>query len=191
MLSALLPVRSLLIAIFMMMAGSGFLATLISVRLERADVDALLIGLVGAAFLICAAMAVAGRTGPYLMLLGAAFGGVGFALYPLCVAHTNDRLVASERVGASGGLVLAYSLGAVAGPLGGSAAMALLGTAGLFLFIAACAFGMTVFGIWRQIAMPPVPASEQNAFQTLPRTTPMVGAFEPDDGESGVEAAAR
>ena len=50
MLSALLPVRSLLLAIFMLMAGSGFLATLISVRLEQAGAGALMIGLVGTAY---------------------------------------------------------------------------------------------------------------------------------------------
>jgi len=158
---------------------------------DRIDRRKVIIASFAAAFLICAVIAVTGRTGPHLMVLGAAFGGVSFALYPLCVAHTNDRLDPSERVGASGGLVLAYSLGAVAGPLGGSAAMALLGAPGLFLFIAACALAMTLFGMWRQIAMPPVPADEQNAFQTLPRTTPMVGAFDPDDGESGAEAGAR
>ena len=47
MLSTILPVRSLLIAIFMLMAGSGFLATLTSVRLERAGSSALFIGVVG------------------------------------------------------------------------------------------------------------------------------------------------
>jgi uncharacterized protein YPO0396 len=37
MLNAILPVRSLLLAIFMLMAGGGFMNTLVSVRLERAD----------------------------------------------------------------------------------------------------------------------------------------------------------
>ena len=36
MLATLAPVRSLLLAIFVMMAGSGFLSTLIGLRLERA-----------------------------------------------------------------------------------------------------------------------------------------------------------
>lgn len=148
---------------------------------DRLDRRKVIIVSFTAAFLICAAIAVTGGTGPRLMILGAAFGGVCFALYPLCVAHTNDRLAAPERVGASGGLVLAYSLGAVAGPLGASAAMAVLGTAGLFLFIAACALAMVLFGVWRQIAMPPVPAEDQNAFQSLPRTTPMVSALDPNE----------
>src|SRR3546814_9071509 len=37
--------------------------------------------------------------------LGALFGGLSFALYPLCVALANDRLLPSERVTARGKLV--------------------------------------------------------------------------------------
>ena len=58
-----------------------------------------------------------------LLAAGALFGGACFALYPLCVAHTNDHLNSSQRVGATGGLVLIYSLGAAAGPLPAAALM--------------------------------------------------------------------
>lgn len=148
---------------------------------DRFDRRRVIVASFAAAFLICAALAATQRTGAYLMVLGAAFGGVAFALYPLCVAHTNDHLDAGERVGASGGLVLAYSLGAVAGPLIASAAMALLGAAGLFLFIAACALAIAAFGLWRQIISAPVPADEQGSFLTLPRTTPMAAALDPHE----------
>ena len=50
MLNAILPVRSLLLAIFMLMAGGGFMTTLVSVRLERAGSSAMVIGLVGTAY---------------------------------------------------------------------------------------------------------------------------------------------
>ena len=49
-LSAIVPVRSLLFAIFMLMAGSGFMATLIAVRLERGGSSALVVGAVGTAY---------------------------------------------------------------------------------------------------------------------------------------------
>src|SRR5690606_6230087 len=51
-----------------------------------------------------------------LFVFGALFGGLSFALYPLCVAHANDHLSPDQRVPASGGLVLTYSAGAAAGP---------------------------------------------------------------------------
>ena len=47
--SAILPVRSLLLAIFVLMAGNGFMATLVSVRLENAGSSALAVGAVGTA----------------------------------------------------------------------------------------------------------------------------------------------
>ncbi|GEC17418.1 MFS transporter [Nitrobacter winogradskyi] len=50
--------------------------------------------------------------GPWLAVFGAMFGGLSFALYPLCVAHCNDRLLATQRIAASGRLVLLYSIGA-------------------------------------------------------------------------------
>lgn len=50
MLAPLLSVRTLLAAIFMLMAGSGFLSTLIAVRLELSGTSALTIGMVGTAY---------------------------------------------------------------------------------------------------------------------------------------------
>lgn len=50
MLASIRPVRSLLIAIFVMMAGSGFLSTLIGLRLEREGSGTMVIGLVATAY---------------------------------------------------------------------------------------------------------------------------------------------
>ena len=52
MLASLRPVQSLLIAIFVMMAGSGFLSTLIGLRLERAGNGTMVIGLVATAYFV-------------------------------------------------------------------------------------------------------------------------------------------
>src|SRR5690606_35177905 len=62
------------------------------------------------------AAALADQAGLALFVCGALFGGLSFALYPLCVAHANDHLAPDQRVAASGGLVLTYSAGAAAGP---------------------------------------------------------------------------
>ena len=50
MIAAIRPVQSLLLAIFMLMAGSGFLATLISLRLERAGAGTMALGAVATAY---------------------------------------------------------------------------------------------------------------------------------------------
>ena len=50
MIASALPVRSLLLAIFMLMAGGGFMTTLVSLRLESGGHGALTIGLVATAY---------------------------------------------------------------------------------------------------------------------------------------------
>jgi MFS family permease len=118
------------------------------------------------------AIALTSGTAP-LMAFGALFGGLSFALYPLCVAHTNDHLTSDQRIAASGGLVLLYSLGAAIGPSMAAIAMTFLGTSGLFLFVAVCAGTALVFGLWRQARSEPVPPHLQETYVVLPRTTPL------------------
>ncbi len=105
------------------------------------------------------------------LALGTLFGGASFALYPLCVAHANDQLPPAERVSATGGLVLVYSLGAAVGPLVVSAAMTVLGPQGLFQVVAILAVSVFGFGMWRRWVGDAVPAEMQQAYQPLPRTT--------------------
>lgn len=126
-------------------------------------------------------------TGAALFALGALFGGLSFALYPLCVAFANDRLLPSERVTASGQLVLLYSVGAALGPIGAAAAMTAAGAGGLFLFIAFAAAAMLAFGLWRLAASDPVPAAAQQDFQILPRTTPVAALLDPAGPEPNPE----
>ncbi|AKH41502.1 MFS family permease [Altererythrobacter atlanticus] len=104
--------------------------------------------------------------------IGALFGGLSFALYPLSVAHTNDHLDAAGRLSASGGLILIYSVGAACGPLVAGVAMEAVGPGGLFLWLAVCSLGVLGFALWRQITSEPVPADQQQSYQILPRTTP-------------------
>ena len=126
-----------------------------------------------------AVIAAAGVHGPALQVMGAVFGGLSFALYPLCVAHANDHVSAHERVGASGGLVLVYSAGAAVGPLAGAFFMSGLGSVGLFAFIAACAGSAAAFALWRFSVRASVPGDLQHPYQARPRTTPMSATLDP------------
>lgn len=168
-------------ALFMSVAIAGGVALQwplgwLSDRFERRGV---IVGVLGGAAATGGALAFAGAPGALMMLLVALFGGFTFALYPLCVAHTNDHLTSGERVGASGGLVLAYSLGAALGPMSGSLAMLALGPGGLFVWTGSCAAAALIFGLWRQRRRGPVPQAEQQPYQLLPRTTPMAAALDP------------
>ncbi|MDE8654687.1 MFS transporter [Novosphingobium album (ex Liu et al. 2023)] len=142
---------------------------------RRKVIVACLIATLGTTFAIFAVAE--GRA--QLMLAGALFGGACFALYPLCVAHTNDHLSSAQRVSATGGLVLVYSLGAVMGPLPAAAVMDAVGPHGLFLFIGLCALAVTLFAIRRLFVSPPVPGERQHRYLILPRTTPLAAQLDP------------
>src|SRR3546814_17363630 len=90
------------------------------------------------------------------MGLGALFGGLTFAPYPLCVAHTNDHLEPEQRIAASGGLILLYSIGSALGPMTAAVAMKLAGPPGLFVSIAFGGGAALVFAFWRQWEASPV-----------------------------------
>lgn len=146
---------------------------------DRYDRRRVIVGAFAGTALCCFAAALTRHGGAPLFALGALFGGLSFALYPLCVAHTNDHLQPDERIGATGGLVLLYSIGAALGPVGGASAMTAIGTGGLFFYIGICAAAALAFGLWRQFATPPVPAGEQQPYQILPRTTPAAALLDP------------
>lgn len=146
---------------------------------DRFDRRRVIVGTLLATVLVCVGLALP-LPAPALTALGALFGGFSFALYPLCVAHANDRLEVHERTAASGGLILAYSGGAALGPLLGAVAMRLMGPPGLYLFVGAVAGLAFGFALWRQLVSEPVPGEDQRAFLILPRTTPMAAALDPE-----------
>ena len=133
----------------------------------------IIVGVLGSMILASIAMMTSAAPGAVGLFPAAlVFGGVSFALYPLCVAHTNDHLGPEERVSASGGLILAYSAGATLGPLLSSLTMTLTGGLGLFGFTAATSGVALVFALWRMRVRPPPPAERQGPYLMLPRTTP-------------------
>jgi len=146
---------------------------------DRFDRRRVIVGAFLGAVLVSVAMAVIQVPGWPLLVLGGLFGGLVFTLYPLCVAHTNDYLSPDQRVGASGGLVLIYSIGAAIGPILASVIMTGTGPAGLFVFMALSAGGAVAFGLWRQRIRVAVPNEMQQPYQILPRTTPMSAALDP------------
>ena len=152
---------------------------------DRHDRRRVIVGSFAIAALVSLALSIIGVGGLLLMSLGALFGGLSFALYPLCVAHCNDRLLETERVAASGRLVLLYSIGAALGPILAAGFMTVAGTAGLFLFIACCAGLAMMVGLWRQRASEPVPDQYQQEFQIMPRTTPMAALLDPNSADEG------
>lgn len=85
-----------------------------------------------------------------LFLLGWFFGGFSFTIYPLSMAYACDKLANNQIVSMTGGLVLAYGIGAVSGPLLAPFMMSIFGSQGLFYFLALIALCLSLFGM-RQI----------------------------------------
>jgi len=142
------------------------------------------------ALLVCLAslviVLVGGRSLWLLIPATAAYGGLAFTLYPVAVAHTNDRLDPSEIVPASTALILFYGLGACLGPPLASAAMKFLGPEGLYAFIALCS-GLLAAAVirFRPAAKPAY--EEALPYMPVPRTSHVVTALDPRTAPSSTD----
>lgn len=144
-------------------------------------VDCFLIALAAAGVAV-----VAPADGWPLYLLAGLFGGLGFPLYALCNAHTNDYLLPEDMVEAGSGLLLVYGIGASLGPALASQAMQLLGPEGLYVFAAAVSFAVGSFALWRMTRRPSLPSAEQGPYVPVAQTTQVALELDPrlpDDDE--------
>ena len=124
-------------------------------------------------------LAAAGRDEAVLMAVAAVFGGTLFTLYPLSVAHANDRIDRADLVAASGGLLFVYGVGASIGPLAASGLMSVLGLLGLFAFSGGVGLLTAVFALWRMRQRAAPAAEQQGAFRAVPQTTSLASELDP------------
>ncbi len=147
---------------------------------DRFDRRTVVIGVCLATVAVCVGIILTtGGSLPVLLVLGAFFGGVSFTLYPLSVSHANDHIDPADLVPASGGLIIAYGVGATLGPLGAAAVIEAQGAAGLFSFVAAMALGTAGYAAWRMTRRPAVPIDDQTPFQPVPRTSVVATEMDP------------
>jgi len=115
-----------------------------------------------------------------LLALGSLFGGVAFALYPICVAYTNDYAKPEQLVPVSAGLLIAFGLGAAVGPIAASQFMEVLGGRGLFIFCSAIALSLSVFIAWRmRQRRNTVAVEDQVDFRPMTRTSAVISELDP------------
>lgn len=141
------------IAIFMSATvGGGLLLNWplgkLSDRVDRRWVIAL------AGIAIAASSAVLALSGTGLAVLvsaGGLLGGATAVLYSLGVAHTNDFSGSIDPIAVGGGLLLAFGLGAIAGPVVASMMMDLLLAAALFLFTGMAGAGLAGLALFRMV----------------------------------------
>ncbi len=131
---------------------------------------------VAVAFGAALVMALSRASGSTLFVLMFLFGGFGMPLYSLCIALINDQLAPEHMIQAAGAVLLYYGIGSALGPLLAGMSMAVVGPAGLFLFMAAVLALYLLFVIARLRLAPNLRVLRSTAYRAYPRTTP--AAFE-------------
>jgi MFS family permease len=83
-------------------------------------------------------------------------GGFLSTIYPLSVAHANDRVPPEHVVSTSGQLILINGIASFFGPIIGTAIMGHAGITGIFLIMATVAALFAGLSLWRAIHLDPV-----------------------------------
>ena len=125
-----------------------------------------------------------------LVMLGLAFlfGGFALPIYALSIAHANDLVEPGDRIGVSGGLLLVFGLGAIAGPVVAAAVMDVAGHEALFWFTAAIHVVTAGFAYYRTKRRVVPPAEERDNFVLVNVSSPAVFRIDPrtpDQGDNG------
>jgi MFS family permease len=149
---------------------------------DRYDRRTVLLGvLAGTLMSSVAVILIAMKQGPFTGTLGAVFvfGGCLAAVYPIAVSQIYDYIDRAEMVAASGGLLLIWSIGAVAGPLIASALMGRFGPDAFFSYLTAVSLALLVFTRYRMGRRVARPADQQTAFVAMQTTSAIAGALDP------------
>jgi MFS family permease len=95
------------------------------------------------------------RTLAMVLPVAALLGGFMSALYPVCVAHANDRMPADRVVAVSSALILLSGIGSIIGPLVGTRLMASYGIDGVLYLLAAAALAVALVAGGRSLFRAP------------------------------------
>ena len=150
---------------------------------DRFDRRTVLCNVLADATMVCFAGLAAGRLGdplPVVLALAALLGGAISNVYPLAIAQAFDYLDRERYVAGASRMLMAFSVGAVAGPLVCSIAMSWLGPHAFFGYIGVIAGLLTAFVLYRMGRRKPLPVEEQLDFVALPRMSPVAAQLYPD-----------
>lgn len=82
-----------------------------------------------------------------LFLFLAMYGGFSFTVYPQGISHGSDTVEAKDLIAATAGFSIAYSVGAIIGPMIASFSMTLFGPKGLFIYSATVSAALGLMAI--------------------------------------------
>ena len=141
----------------------------LSDRIDRRTVLAgVALGTAAASFGIGLITGTAGGTYTGMIVLIAAYGGLSSTVYSLCAAHTNDFAPSGKLAQTASGLLIAYGLGASAGPVLTSSLMEMFGPPTLFMVNAAAAGFLGLFALYRMLRRAPKPKAQQRPIIASP-----------------------
>ena len=134
----------------------------LSDRIDRRTVLAgVALGTAAASFGVWLVTGTAGGTFTGMIVLVVAYGGLSSTVYSLCAAHTNDFAPPDKLAQTSGGLLIAYGVGASAGPVFTSNLMEMFGPSTLFMVNAWVHGSLGVFAFYRMYRRAPKPKAQQ------------------------------
>jgi MFS family permease len=85
----------------------------------------------------------------FILVVTFIMGGFMSTIYPVCIAHANDRVDPERIVSVSGQLILVNGIASFLGPLLGAALLNLRGMEAVFLLMSLVALAFAVFATWR------------------------------------------
>jgi MFS family permease len=174
--------RQIILLMACVSLGGLFLQWPVGYISDKVDRLHALIALGAGTLAVAGVLVTVDRHSPFLLLglLFAIFGGLAESLYPVAVAHANDRAPAADYVALSSTLLLVWSIGAAVGPTAGTLAMQLTTPAAFFLYTIALTLAFTVFALWRLTRRPLERVVEtREEFIVYPQTSPEIYSWLP------------
>ena len=149
---------------------------------DRYDRRSVLLGVIGGTLISSVVLLLISlKAGPFWGTLTAVFvfGGCLAAIYPIAVSQVYDYIDRSEMVGASGGLLLIWSVGAAVGPLIASGVMGHFGPIAFLIYLATVSLLLLIFTRYRMVRRVARPAEQQTGFVAMGTTSAIAGALDP------------
>jgi len=157
---------------------------------DRFDRRSTMLALTAAATLVSASVVLLGDYSFALLpVLAFFFGGMTGPIYGMAVAQTNDYVEKDQFVAVSSGLLIAYSLGAIAGPNIASWAMDATGPAGLWLYAAVVLLALGIFTVYRMRRRTALPVVDQGHYVAPVGETPVASGLDPRAPSAPEDAA--
>ena len=141
----------------------------LSDRIDRRTVLAgVALGTAAAAFGVWLMTGTSGASFAGIIVIVVAYGGLSSTVYSMCAAHANDFAPSDKLAQTASGLLIAYGLGASAGPVLTSSLMEMFGASTLFMVNAWVHGSLGVFAIYRMLRRAPKPKTQQRPIVPSP-----------------------